>query len=49
MLCSGARWTELGDRPFKYFLGMCAKKRAKKDIHVLETAEGRLVHMGVGD
>ena len=43
ILRSGARWTELGEKPTRYFLNMCAKKRKEKDINVLTTTDGTVI------
>ena len=46
MLFSGARWFEHGERPTKYFLGLCAKRKAGRGITVLQTNDGQFVTDG---
>lgn len=43
MIHSGARWMEQGEKPSKYFLGLCANKASKKHINVLQSAQGNMI------
>ena len=43
ILFSGARWLEQGEKPTRYFFGLCAKRNANKSINILQTGDGEIL------